>query len=155
MTYQAGITGTGHALPEEIITNQDLEKIVDTSDEWITTRTGIKERRRARQDEPTSFFATRAARQALERAEIDARELDMIICATVCPDMALPSTACLIQSELGAKKAAAFDMAAACSGFLYGLTIANQFIRSGMHQNILIIGAELLTRYVDYTDRST
>ncbi|HZS43507.1 MAG TPA: beta-ketoacyl-ACP synthase III [Blastocatellia bacterium] len=153
--YQAGIVGTGHALPEDVITNQDLEKIVETSDEWITTRTGIKERRRAKSDQTTSYFATKAARLALERAGVEARDLDMIICATVCPDMALPSTGCLIQSELGAKKAAAFDMAAACSGFLYGLTVANQFIGSGMHQNILVIGAELLTRYVDYTDRST
>src|SRR5581483_10541409 len=120
-----------------------------------TTRTGIKERRRAKSDQTTSYFATKAARLALERAGVEARDLDMIICATVCPDMALPSTGCLIQSELGAKKAAAFDMAAACSGFLYGLTVANQFIGSGMHQNILVIGAELLTRYVDYTDRST
>ena len=153
--YQAGIVGTGHSLPEGVITNQDLEKMVETSDDWITTRTGIKERRRANADQATSYFAVRAGRQALERAGMDANDLDMIICATVCPDMALPSTACLIQSELGAKKAAAFDMAAACSGFLYGLTIADQFIGSGFHKNVLVIGAELLTRYVDYTDRST
>src|SRR5437016_8979893 len=100
--YQAGIVGTGHALPEEIITNRDLEKIVETSDEWITSRTGIKERRRAKADEQTSYFAVKAARHALERAGVEARDLDMIICATVCPDMALPSTGCLIQAELGA-----------------------------------------------------
>ncbi|HZS09623.1 MAG TPA: beta-ketoacyl-ACP synthase III [Blastocatellia bacterium] len=149
------IAGLGHALPEAVITNADLEKIVETSDDWITTRTGIKNRHKAAPDEYTSTFATRAARAALERAGVDAADLDMIICATVCPDMALPSTAVLIQSYLGAKKAAAFDITAACSGFLYALTIADQFIASGTHQNILIIGAELLTRYVDYTDRST
>jgi 3-oxoacyl-[acyl-carrier-protein] synthase-3 len=153
--YRAFIAGMGHALPEAVLTNAELEKVVDTSDEWITTRTGIKVRHKAGPDEYTSTFATRAARTALERAGVDAAELDLIICATVCPDMALPSTAVLIQSYLGAKKAAAFDITAACSGFLYALEIARQFIATGVHQNILIIGAELLTRYVDYTDRST
>ncbi len=151
----AGITGTGHALPEEVITNADLEKMVDTSDEWISTRTGIKERRKARPDEYTSTLATRAARQAMEMAGVEAKDLDVIICATVCPDMALPATACIIQSLLGAKRAAAFDMAAACSGFIYGLTLAEGMIKAGRAHTILLIGAELLTRYVDYTDRST
>ncbi len=151
----AGITGTGHALPDEVITNADLEKMVETSDEWISTRTGIKERRKARPDEYTSTLATRAARQALEMAGVDAKDLDVIICATVCPDMMLPATACIIQSLLGAKRAAAFDMAAACSGFIYGLTLAEGIIQSGRARTILLIGAELLTRYVDYTDRST
>ncbi len=150
-----GITGTGHALPEEVITNADLEKIVDTSDEWISTRTGIKERRKARPDEYTSTLAARAARQALEMAGVEAKDLDVIICATVCPDMALPATACIIQSLLGAKRAAAFDMAAACSGFIYGLALAEGMIKAGRARTILLIGAELLTRYVDYTDRST
>lgn len=153
--YRAIIAGTGHSLPQGVITNADLEKIVETSDDWITTRTGIKVRHKATSEEATSTFATASARQAIERAGIEAADLDLIICATVCPDMALPSTAVLIQAELGAKKAAAFDLTAACSGFLYALTIADQFIRTGFHQNILLIGAELLTRYVDYTDRST
>jgi 3-oxoacyl-[acyl-carrier-protein] synthase-3 len=153
--YRAGIVGTGHALPAGVITNADLEKMVETSDEWITTRTGIRERRRAAPDETTSTFATRAARAAIESAGIAPSEIDLIICATVCPDMALPSTACFVQAELGATRAAAFDLAAACSGFLYGLSIADKFIRSAESQNVLVIGAELLTRYVDYTDRAT
>lgn len=153
--YKAGITGTGHALPEGVITNADLEKMVETSDEWITSRTGIKERRQARLDESTSTFAIRAAQQAMEMAKIEPEDVDLLICATVCPDMALPSTSCLIQAELGAKNAAAFDLVAACSGFLYSLTIANQFIRAGVYKHCLLIGAELLTRFVDYTDRGT
>ena len=153
--YRAMLAGTGHSLPQGILTNADLEKIVETSDEWIVTRTGIKERHKAAPDEYTSVFAVKAARQALERAKVDPADLDMIICATVCPDMTLPSTAVLIQSQLGAKRAAAFDLTAACSGFLYALTIADQFIHTGTQHRILIIGAEVLTRYVDYTDRGT
>lgn len=153
--YQAIITGTGRSLPAQVVTNDDLAKIVETSDEWITTRTGIKERHKATAEESTSTFATAAARQALARANVNAEDLDLIICATVCPDQALPSTAVLIQSQLGAKKAAAFDLVAACSGFLYSLTVANQFIATGLHQNILIIGVEVLSRYVDYSDRAT
>ena len=152
---RAGIAGTGHALPEKILTNEDLEKLVETTDDWIMTRTGIRERHVARADEYTSTFAVAAARQALETAGVKPSELDLIICATVCPDMALPSTACLIQTQLGAKRAAAFDLVAACSGFIYSLTVADQFIRSGTAKRILIIGAELLSRYVDYTDRAT
>src|SRR5438034_6905351 len=151
----AGILGTGHSYPKGVLTNADLEKIVDTSDEWITTRTGIKQRRKAAPDEYTSQFAVRASREAIERTGIDPNEIDLILCATVTPDQILPSTACLIQAELGANKAAAMDIVAACSGFLYGLTIANPMIRSGQIKYALIIGAELLTRYVDYTDRST
>ncbi|MGB7924690.1 MAG: beta-ketoacyl-ACP synthase III [Pyrinomonadaceae bacterium] len=151
----AAILGTGHAYPEGILTNADLERMVDTSDEWITSRTGIKQRRKAAPGEYTSLFAVRAARQAIERARIDPSEIDLLICATVTPDQILPSTGCLIQAELGANKAAAFDLAAACSGFLYGLTLANQMIRSGQARYALIIGAEILTQYVDYTDRST
>lgn len=153
--HRAIMAGTGHALPQGVLTNADLEKIVETTDEWITSRTGIKERHKAAPDEYTSLFATAAARQALARAKVDPADLDLIICATVCPDMTLPSTAVFIQSQLGAKRAAAFDLTAACSGFLYALTIADQFIRTGFHRHILIIGAELLTRYVDYTDRGT
>ena len=153
--YRAIISGTGHALPAGVITNDDLEKLVETSDEWITARTGISQRHKAGDDEPTSVLATRAARKALDRAGVEPADLDLIICATVCPDMALPSTAVLIQSQLGAKQAAAFDLVAACSGFLYALTTASQFIATGMYQTVLVIGVEELTRYVDYTDRST
>src|SRR5437667_4807744 len=151
----AGILGTGHSYPEGILTNADLEKMVDTSDDWITSRTGIKQRRKAAPGEYTSQFAVRASQEAIERTGIDPNEIDLILCATVTPDQILPSTACLIQAELGANKAAAMDIVAACSGFLYGLTIANPMIRSGQIKYALIIGAELLTRYVDYTDRST
>src|SRR5215831_690033 len=151
----AGVLGTGHSYPSGVLTNADLEKIVETSDEWITTRTGIKQRRKAAPGEYTSQFAVRAAHEAIKRADIDPTEVELILCATVTPDQILPSTACLIQAELGATKAAAMDIVAACSGFLYGLTIANPMIRSGQIKYALIIGAELLTRYVDYTDRST
>ena len=151
----AGVLGTGHAYPKGILTNADLEKMVDTSDEWITSRTGIKQRRKAAPGEYTSLFAVEAAREAIERARIDPMEIDLLICATVTPDQILPSTGCLIQAELGAHNAAAFDMAAACSGFIYGLTLANTMIRTGQSRYALIIGAEVLTQYVDYTDRST
>jgi 3-oxoacyl-[acyl-carrier-protein] synthase-3 len=129
--------------------------MVETSDEWIISRTGIKQRRKAAPGEYTSQFAVRASQEAIERAGIDPSEIDLILCATVTPDQILPSTACLIQAELGAGKAAAMDIVAACSGFLYGLTIANPMIRTGQIKYALVIGAELLTRYVDYTDRST
>jgi 3-oxoacyl-[acyl-carrier-protein] synthase-3 len=151
----SGILGTGHSYPEGILTNADLERIVDTSDEWITTRTGIKQRRKAGPDEYTSQFAVRAAREAIERSGVNPAEIDLILCATVTPDQILPSTACLIQAELGADKAAAMDVVAACSGFLYGLTLADAMIRGGQSKYALVIGAEILTRYVDYTDRST
>ena len=154
-SVNAGILGTGHSYPEGVLTNADLEKMVETSDEWITTRTGIKQRRKAAPGEYTSQFAVRASQEAIERSGIDPNEVDLILCATVTPDQILPSTACLIQAELGANNAAAMDIVAACSGFLYGLTIANPMIRSGQIKYALIIGAELLTRYVDYTDRST
>jgi 3-oxoacyl-[acyl-carrier-protein] synthase-3 len=151
----AGILGTGHSYPEGVLTNADLEKIVETSDDWITTRTGIKQRRKAAPGEYTSQFAVRASQEAIERAGIEASDIDLILCATVTPDQILPSTACLIQAQLGAHKAAAMDIVAACSGFLYGVTIANPMIRAGEIKYALVIGAELLTRYVDYTDRST
>lgn len=152
---RAGILGTGHSYPSGILTNADLEKIVDTTDEWITTRTGIKQRRKAAPGEYTSQFATRASQEAIERAGIDPADIDLILCATVTPDQILPSTACLIQAQLGASKAAAMDIVAACSGFLYGVTIAEPMIRGGQIKYALVIGAELLTRYVDYTDRGT
>ncbi|HEY0099170.1 MAG TPA: beta-ketoacyl-ACP synthase III [Pyrinomonadaceae bacterium] len=151
----ARILSTGRAYPEGVLTNADLEKMVETSDEWITSRTGIKERHKAADGEYTSQFAVRAAQQAIERARIDPSEIDLLICATVTPDQILPSTGCLIQAELGAHRAAAFDLAAACSGFLYGLTLANQMVRGGQARYALVVGAEVLTRYVDYTDRST
>ena len=152
---RAGILGTGHAYPEGVLTNADLEKMVETSDEWIIARTGIKQRRKAAPGEYTSQFATRASQEAVERAGIDPNEIDLILCATVTPDQILPSTACLIQAQLGAGKAAAMDIVAACSGFLYGLSIAEPMIRTGQIKYALVIGAELLTRYVDYSDRST
>src|SRR6185295_7752850 len=151
----AGIVGTGHAYPEGILTNADLAKMVETSDDWITTRTGIKQRRKAGPGEYTSQFAVRASQEAIERAGIDASDIDLILCATVTPDQILPSTACLIQAQLGAHKAAAMDIVAACSGFLYGLSLADDMIRGGQAKNVLVIGAEILTRYVDYTDRAT
>ncbi len=152
---RAGILGTGHSYPEGILTNADLEKMVETSDEWITTRTGIKQRRKAGPGEYTSLFAVRAAGQAIERARLDPSEIDLLLCATVTPDQILPSTGCIIQAELGANNAAAMDIVAACSGFLYGMSLADSMIRTGQAKNVLVIGAEILTQYVDYTDRGT
>jgi 3-oxoacyl-[acyl-carrier-protein] synthase-3 len=154
-TIRAGILGTGHAYPEGILTNAELEKIVETSDDWITTRTGIKQRRKAAPGEYTSMFAVRAGRQAIERAGLQPEDIDLILCATVSPDQILPSTGCIIQAELGANKAAAMDLVAACSGFVYGLTLAETMIRTGQTKYALVIGAEVLTQYVDYTDRQT
>jgi len=152
---RSGILGTGHAYPKGILTNADLEKIVETSDEWITTRTGIKQRRKAAPGEYTSLFAVQAARQAIERARIDPMEVDLLLCATVTPDQILPSTGCIIQAELGTNRAAAMDLAAACSGFLYGVTLADTMIRTGQARYALVVGAEVLTQFVDYTDRGT
>jgi 3-oxoacyl-[acyl-carrier-protein] synthase III len=151
----AGILGTGTALPEKVITNLDLEKIVKTSDQWITERTGIKERRQAGPGETTSTLSVQASRKALEMAGITARDLDLIICSTISPDMPLPATASFIQRELGAPDCCAFDLAAACSGFLFGITVAEQFIKNGKAKHVLVIGAELLSRYLDYQDRAT
>src|SRR5688500_19835551 len=123
---RAGILGTGHSYPAGILTNADLEKTVETSDEWITTRTGIKQRRKAAPGEYTSQFAVRAAQQAIDRAGLEPSDIDLILCATVTPDQILPSTGCLIQAELGSHKAAAMDVVAACSGFLYGLTLRSE-----------------------------
>jgi 3-oxoacyl-[acyl-carrier-protein] synthase III len=154
-TQRAGILGTGHSYPEGILTNADLANMVETSDEWITTRTGIKQRRKAAPGEYTSLFAVRAARQAIERAGLTPDDIDLILCATVSPDQILPSTGCIIQAELGANRAAAMDVVAACSGFLYGVTLANTMIQAGQSKNALVIGAEILTQYVDYSDRHT
>ena len=153
--YNAGILGTGHSYPEGILTNDDLAKIVETSDDWITTRTGIKQRRKAGPDEYTSQFAVRAGRQAIERAKLDPTDIDLLLCATVSPDQILPSTGCLIQAELGTNNAAAMDIVAACSGFLYGVSLAESMIKTGQVRYALVIGAEVLTQYVDYTDRQT
>ena len=152
---RAGIVGTGHSYPEGILTNAELEKMVETSDDWITSRTGIKQRRKAAPGEYTSQFAVRAARQAIDRAGLQAADIDLIFCATVSPDQILPSTGCIIQAELGANKASAMDLVAACSGFLSGLTLADTMIRTGQSKYALVIGAEVLTQYVDYTDRNT
>jgi 3-oxoacyl-[acyl-carrier-protein] synthase-3 len=152
---RARILGTGHSYPEGILTNAELEKMVETSDDWITTRTGIKQRRKAAPGEYTSQFAVRAARLAIERAGLQPDDIDLILCATVTPDQILPSTGCIIQAELGANKAAAMDIVAACSGFLYGLTLADAMLRTGQSKYALVIGAEILTQYVDYTDRQT
>ncbi len=145
----------GHAYPSGVLTNADLEKIVETNDEWITSRTGIKQRRKAADNEYTSQFAVKAGRLALEKAGIDPKEIDIIVCATTTPDQILPSTGCLIQKELGCDNAAGMDLFAACSGFLYGLTMVESMIRTGQIRYALVIGAEVLTKYVDYTDRAT
>jgi 3-oxoacyl-[acyl-carrier-protein] synthase-3 len=155
VNQRAGILGTGHSYPDGILTNADLTKIVETSDEWITTRTGIKQRRKAAPGEYTSLFAVRAARQAIERARLDPSDIELLICATVTPDQILPSTGCIIQAELGAHSAAAMDVVAACSGFLYGVSLADSMIRTGQVRHAVVVGAEILTQYVDYTDRQT
>lgn len=152
---RARITGTGSAVPDKVLTNHDLEKLVDTNDEWITTRTGIKQRRIAAENEYTSTFATLAARRALAMADVSPEELDLIILGTVTPDFPFPATACIVQQELGAHHAAAFDLSAACSGFIYGLNMAEAYIKSGMARKVLVMGAEVLTRIVDFTDRNT
>ena len=152
---RARIIGTGSAVPDRVLTNGDLAQMVETSDDWITTRTGIKERRIAVEGEYTSTFATAAARRALEMAGVAPADLDLIICGTVTPDFPFPSTACIVQHNLGATRAAAFDLSAACSGFLYGLSLADKFIRTGAAGRILVIGAEVLSRVVDWTDRNT
>jgi 3-oxoacyl-[acyl-carrier-protein] synthase-3 len=152
---RARIIGTGSYAPEKVLTNSELEKIVATTDEWITERTGIKERHIAGEKQATSDLAFEAAKNALRNAGVKAKDVDLIIVATMTPDMHMPSTACLLQHRLDAKKAAAFDVNAACSGFLYGLSIANSFIRSGQYKKILLIGAEMLSRFVDWQDRNT
>lgn len=153
--HSVGIVGTGSALPNRILTNADLEKIVDTSDEWIVSRTGIRERRIADPSEATSDYALVACQRALEQAGVSAQEVDLIICATVTPDTTFPSTANIIQDKLGAKNAAAFDLAAACSGFLYGLSLANAQVASGAARYVLVVAGDILSKITDYEDRST
>lgn len=149
----ARIAGTGSYLPPTILTNADLEKLVDTTDEWIFARTGIKQRHRVT-DERTSDLATQAARNAIEAAGIQAQEIDLIIVATTTPDKIFPSVATMVQRKLGISGCPAFDVQAVCSGFVYALATANHFMRSGQHKNVLVIGADTFTRITDYTDRS-
>ena len=152
---RAKILGTGRFLPERILTNADLEKMVETSDEWITTRTGIRERRIASESQATSDLAVAASREALENSGVRADEIDLILACTCTPDMVFPSVACLVQSAVGATKAAALDLSAACSGFVYGLATAKSFIESGQAGKILLIGVDTLSKVTDWTDRST
>ena len=152
---RAVIAGTGSALPEKVLTNEDLEKMVETSDEWIVTRTGIKERRIISEGQTTATLATEAARKALETAQLEGKDLELIICATITPEMVFPSTACFIQTALGNNQCCAFDISAACSGFTYALTIASQMIEGGRYRNALVIGAETLSNITDYTERTS
>jgi 3-oxoacyl-[acyl-carrier-protein] synthase-3 len=149
------IVGTGSYVPEKILTNADLSRIVDTSDEWIMTRTGIKERRVAAKDEQTSDMATKAALKAMEQAKVSAKDIDLILVATATPDMLFPATACFVQKKIGASNAACLDISAACAGFLFGIEIAQQFITSHTHDIVLVIGAEKLTSITNWTDRNT
>lgn len=155
MANQPGavITGTGCYLPEKILTNHDFEKFLDTSDEWITSRTGIRERRIASDEQSTVDLAEIASWRALEDAEIKPGEIDLIITATFTPEMPLPATSCFLQQRLGIQGCGAFDLSAACSGFVYGLSIASQFIRNGIYQHVLLVGAETMSRFTDYQDR--
>ena len=153
--YECRIAGTGRYVPEKVLTNTDLEKIVETSDEWIIKRTGIRERRIAAEDQSTSDLALEAARMALDRAGIAAEDLDAIILATLTPDTYCPAGACYVQNLLGATNACAFDLSAACTGFVYGITVGASLVRTGVHKNVLVLGAETLSRFIDYTDRNT
>lgn len=153
--YRTRIAGTGAFLPEKRLSNQDLEKMVDTNDQWIRERTGIRWRRIAEDGVNTSDLAYEAAKIALKEAGLKPTDLDLILVATASPDTYMPNTACLLQMKLGAGRCAALDISAACSGFVYGFTIADQFIKSGMYKNILMVGAEILHRYVNYKDRET
>jgi 3-oxoacyl-[acyl-carrier-protein] synthase III len=149
------IVGVGHYAPTSVLTNQDLEKVLDTSDEWITTRTGMKRRHVASAEEATSDLAIAAARKALAMAKLEPRDIDCYIVATATPDFPFPATACILASKLGATDKAAFDMEIACSGFIYGLTVASSMIRSGVYKRVMLIGAETLTRIVNRSDRAT
>jgi 3-oxoacyl-[acyl-carrier-protein] synthase-3 len=155
MSSNALITGWGMYAPERVMTNEELSRIVDTSDEWIVSRTGIHERRIAADHETTTSLSVNAARDALAVAGLDASELDLVILATCTPDYPLPATSVLVATELGATRAAGFDLQAACSGFVYGLAAGTSFVRSGMYRNVLVIGVEVLSRFLDWTDRST
>lgn len=151
----AGIIATGHYAPKKILTNEDLERMVETSDEWIRTRTGIETRHIASDSEDTSDLCVHAAKAALEKAGLTPDDIDFIMVGTASPDYVVPSTACLVQSKLGCTRAGAMDFSAGCSGYIYGITLAAQFIRSGLYKHVLVIGAEVLSRLVNWADRST
>ncbi len=155
MQCYASIIGWGMAVPERVFTNADLERMVDTSDEWIRTRTGIAERRIAGSDEYTSVLATRAGRQAIERAGIAPDDIDLVLVATCTPDRPFPATSCAVQANLGIRHGGAFDVGAACSGFVYGLSVATAMIRSGANHTVLLIGADIFTHYINWSDRNT
>ncbi|MDA1852180.1 beta-ketoacyl-ACP synthase III [Bacillus cereus] len=150
-----GILGIGRYVPEKVVTNHDLEKIMDTSDEWIRTRTGIAERRIADDTIDTSYMAVEASKKALEDAGISGEDIDLILVATVTPDRAFPAVACVIQEAIGAKHAAAMDLSAACAGFMYGMITAQQFIQMGTYKNVLVVGSDKLSKIVDWNDRNT
>ena len=152
---RAAITSVGRYVPERVMTNADLEKIVDTSDEWIRTRTGIRQRHVVEPGTPTSDLAAHAARMALDKRGIGADELDLIIVGTVTPDMIFPATACIVQDKIQARKAWAFDISAACSGFVYALAMGSQFVQTGAHRKVLVIGADVMSSIIDYKDRTT
>ncbi len=154
-TFRAVVAGTGAYLPEKILSNQELEKTLETSDAWIVERTGIRERRIAAKEECASTMATQAAKQALEAGGLDPKDVNLIIVCTSSPDVLFPSTACFVQNELEAFGAAAFDISAVCSGFIFGLSVAEQYLKTGRYENILVIGSEVNSRIVDWTDRST
>ena len=155
-SHQAAVTAVGHYLPERRLTNGDLEKMVETSDEWIRTRTGIRERRILDDDgKATAFMATEAAQEALDKRGIGPEAVDLIVVATVTPDMLFPATACLVQENLGASNAWGFDLSAACSGFIYALSTGAQFVETGQAETVLVIGADTMSSIVDYTDRTT
>ncbi|MFN7730195.1 MAG: beta-ketoacyl-ACP synthase III [Bdellovibrio sp.] len=153
--YRTRIAGTGSYLPQKVLTNKDLEKLVDTNDQWIKERTGIERRHLAAEDEFTTDLALKATLKALEAAGKTPQDLDLIIFCTVTGDQVMPSSACVLQDKLGCKTIPAFDLSAACSGFIYGLSVADQFIRTGMHKTVLVVGAEVIHRFVDYKDRET
>ena len=155
MAKYAAITGWGSSVPERVLTNFDLEKIVETSDEWITSRTGIRQRHILSEGETTSTIAVAASRQALEKAGVSPWQVDLVICCTATPDFLFPATACLVQHEIGAENAGAFDLEAACSGFVYGLSVGSQFIKAGSYKTVLVVAAEGLSRFLDWKDRTT
>jgi 3-oxoacyl-[acyl-carrier-protein] synthase III len=154
-SHYAAIVGWGMAVPRQVVTNDDMAQRIDTSDEWIRTRTGIAERRIAGPDECTSVLATAAGREAIERADLTPADIDMVIVATCTPDRPFPATACAVQANLGIKRAPAFDITAACSGFIYGMSVATSMIQSGMSRNLLLIAVDLFTHFIDWTDRNT
>jgi 3-oxoacyl-[acyl-carrier-protein] synthase-3 len=153
-TYNAVITATSRFLPEKVMTNADLKQLVNTSDEWIQDRTGIRERR-ILEDHPTSFMATAVARELLTKRQIPPTDIDLIIVATITPDMMLPATACLVQDRIGATRAWAYDLSAACSGFVFAVATAAQYIASGAHRRVMVIGADKMSAIMDFQDRST